>query len=109
MGTAHILEVLRRYSKSCTAVIITSDKCYDNVEWMWGYKETDQLGGKDIYSGSKGAAELVFKSYYHSFSNNPDILFGLLPLEQEMLLVEVIGRLIELFRIVCVRGVKVML
>ena len=67
MGTAHILEVLRRYSKSCTAVIITSDKCYDNVEWMWGYKETDQLGGKDIYSGSKGAAELVFKSYYHSF------------------------------------------
>jgi CDP-glucose 4,6-dehydratase len=49
------------------AVIITSDKCYDNVEWVWGYKETDALGGKDIYSGSKGAAELIFKSYFYSF------------------------------------------
>lgn len=67
MGTANILEVLRNYKKACTAVIITSDKCYDNVEWIYGYKETDALGGKDIYSGSKGAAEIIFKSYYHSF------------------------------------------
>ena len=67
MGTAHILEAIRFLEKKCVAVIITSDKCYDNVEWIWGYKETDHLGGKDIYSGSKGAAELIFKSYFHSF------------------------------------------
>jgi CDP-glucose 4,6-dehydratase len=67
MGTTHVMEVLRHHDKPCVAVIITSDKCYDNVEWVWGYKETDAVGGKDIYSGSKGAAELVFKSYFHSF------------------------------------------
>lgn len=71
IGTANILEVLRHYKHTCTAIIITSDKCYDNVEWVWGYKESDQLGGKDIYSGSKGAAELVFKSYFHSFFKQP--------------------------------------
>ena len=67
MGTAHVLEALRRLTHPCCAVIITSDKCYDNIEWVWGYRESDRLGGKDIYSGSKGAAELVFKSYFHSF------------------------------------------
>ena len=67
LGTANILEVLRQLNNSCVAVIITSDKCYDNVEWFWGYKETDKIGGKDIYSGSKGSAELIFKSYYNSF------------------------------------------
>jgi CDP-glucose 4,6-dehydratase len=67
VGTANVLEALRVLNRPCTAVIITSDKCYDNVEWIWGYKETDALGGKDVYSGSKGAAELVCKSYYHSF------------------------------------------
>ncbi|MDR1757215.1 MAG: CDP-glucose 4,6-dehydratase [Culturomica sp.] len=72
LGTTHVLEALRLYAKPCTAVIITSDKCYDNVEWVWGYKETDALGGKDIYSGSKGAAEVIFKSYYHSFFKKPD-------------------------------------
>ncbi|MDV6168389.1 CDP-glucose 4,6-dehydratase [Flavobacterium sp. DG1-102-2] len=70
MGTANILEVLRKYEKPCTAVIITSDKCYDNVEWIYGYKETDAVGGRDIYSGSKGAAEVIFKSYYYSFFKN---------------------------------------
>ena len=50
--------------------MITSDKCYDNVEWPWGYKETDKLGGKDIYSGSKGAAELIINSYVKSFFEN---------------------------------------
>lgn len=69
VGTANILEALRHVDFKCTAIIITSDKCYDNVEWVWGYKETDAVGGKDIYSGSKGAAELIFKSYYHSFFN----------------------------------------
>ena len=67
MGTANVLEALRLENPDCTAVIITSDKCYANVEWVWGYKETDHMGGKDIYSGSKGAAEIVFKSYFHSF------------------------------------------
>lgn len=67
IGTMNILECLRSYNDSCTAILITSDKCYDNVEWIWGYKETDSQGGKDIYSGSKGAAELIIKSYYHSF------------------------------------------
>jgi CDP-glucose 4,6-dehydratase len=74
IGTANILEVLRCYQKPCSAVIITSDKCYDNVEWVWGYKETDVLGGKDIYSGSKGAAELIVKSYYHSFFKRKESL-----------------------------------
>jgi CDP-glucose 4,6-dehydratase len=67
IGTANILEALRILNFPCVAVMITSDKCYDNVEWVWGYKETDALGGKDIYSGSKGAAELICKSYFHSF------------------------------------------
>lgn len=73
MGTANILEVLRNYNKPCIAVIITSDKCYDNVEWIYGYKETDAVGGRDIYSGSKGAAEVIFKSYYYSFFKNEGV------------------------------------
>lgn len=67
IGTMNLLESLRKYTHPCTAILITSDKCYDNVEWIWGYRETDHLGGKDIYSGSKGAAELVIKSYLYSF------------------------------------------
>lgn len=67
IGTMNVLEALRSYEQSCVAVLITSDKCYDNVEWVWGYRETDQLGGKDVYSGSKGGAELVIKSYLNSF------------------------------------------
>jgi len=67
MGTTNLLESLRISNHECTAIIITSDKAYDNIEQVWGYKENDPMGGKDIYSGSKGAAELVFKSYYHSF------------------------------------------
>ena len=67
IGTTNILEALRESNHKCTAIIITSDKAYDNVEQVWGYKEDDKMGGKDIYSGSKGAAELIIKSYYHSF------------------------------------------
>ena len=67
IGTLNILEALRTFEHECIAVMITSDKCYDNVEWVWGYRETDHLGGKDVYSGSKGAAELVIKSYINSF------------------------------------------
>jgi len=71
MGTANILEALRMVSHPCNAVIITSDKSYDNVEWIWGYREQDALGGKDPYSASKGAAELVIKTYYHSYFKKP--------------------------------------
>ena len=67
IGTANILEALRGLENECTAVMITSDKCYDNVEWIWGYKETDALGGKDPYSASKGGAELMIKTYFHSY------------------------------------------
>jgi CDP-glucose 4,6-dehydratase len=67
IGTANILEALRVADFPCIAVMITSDKCYDNVEWVWGYKETDHLGGKDPYSASKGAAELIIKTYFHSY------------------------------------------
>ena len=72
LGTANLLEALRIENPECTAVIITSDKCYENVEWVWGYKETDHLGGKDIYSGSKGAAEIIIKAYFNSFFKKDD-------------------------------------
>ena len=72
MGTANILESLKLSNHKCTAIIITSDKAYDNIEQVWGYKEDDKMGGKDIYSGSKGAAELIIKSYYHSFLKKED-------------------------------------
>ncbi|MBI4895187.1 MAG: CDP-glucose 4,6-dehydratase [Candidatus Aenigmarchaeota archaeon] len=72
IGTMNILEALRKSNNTCCAIIITSDKCYDNIEWVWGYKETDTLGGKDPYSASKGCAELVVKTYANSFFNNPE-------------------------------------
>jgi CDP-glucose 4,6-dehydratase len=72
IGTANVLDALRQINHKCTAVIVTSDKCYDNVEWTRGYNEMDRLGGKDPYSGSKGAAELVIRSYVHSFFNRPE-------------------------------------
>lgn len=72
LGTANVLEALRLAQRPCVAVLITSDKCYDNVEWVWGYRETDRLGGKDPYSGSKGAAELVIRSYCASYFNASD-------------------------------------
>lgn len=67
LGTLNVLEGLRGLSSPCAAVLITSDKCYDNVEWVWGYRETDALGGSDPYSASKGAAELVIRSHVRSF------------------------------------------
>jgi len=77
VGTASILEAIRNITWSCTCVLITSDKAYDNVEWIWGYRETDALGGKDVYSGSKGAAELTIKCYWKSFiSKMPNIKLG---------------------------------
>lgn len=72
MGTLHLLDALRSYNNDCVAVFITSDKCYENVEWIWGYRETDHLGGKDPYSASKAAAELMIQTYVHSFFSKPD-------------------------------------
>ena len=71
IGTMNVLECLRSLRQHCYAVLVTSDKCYDNVEWVWGYRETDRLGGKDVYSGSKAAAELIIHCYLHSFFMAP--------------------------------------
>ncbi len=67
LGTLNLLEALRKLDKPCVAVVVTSDKCYDNVEWVWGYRETDPLGGPDPYSASKGAAELAICSHIKSY------------------------------------------
>jgi CDP-glucose 4,6-dehydratase len=72
MGTISVLEALRRLNNECSAVIITSDKCYDNVEWEWGYRENDRLGGPDPYSASKGAAEIAIRSYVKSYFSGSD-------------------------------------
>ena len=72
MGTINVLEALRKIQNNCSAVIITSDKCYDNVEWEWGYRENDALGGPDPYSASKGAAELAIRSYVKSYFSGDD-------------------------------------
>ncbi len=77
VGTASVLEAIRNIDWECTCVLITSDKAYDNVEWIWGYRETDAVGGKDVYSGSKGGAELTIKCYWKSFIQNmPNIKLG---------------------------------
>lgn len=66
-GTINILEAIRNSTSVRCAVFITSDKCYENKEWLWGYREDDRLGGRDPYSASKGAMEIVCNSYYRSF------------------------------------------
>lgn len=66
-GTAHVLEVMRERGRPCAAVMVTSDKCYENREWPYAYRENDPMGGHDVYSMSKGAAELVVSSYRRSF------------------------------------------
>ena len=70
VGTLNILESLRSLEKKCACILITSDKCYSNKEWAWGYRENDTLGGPDPYSASKACAELAIKSYVKSFFNN---------------------------------------
>jgi CDP-glucose 4,6-dehydratase len=63
----NLLEAVRQCESVRSLVYITSDKCYENVEWIWGYRENDQLGGRDPYSASKASAELVFSTYARSF------------------------------------------
>ncbi len=70
MGSLNVLEAIRWVESVRSLVYITSDKCYWNNEWVWGYRETDPLGGPDPYSASKACAEHVFKSYYLSYFKN---------------------------------------
>lgn len=74
MGTVHLLEAVRHTDSVRAVVNITSDKCYENQEWIWGYRENEPMGGRDPYSNSKGCAELVAKafrdSYFHADSYN---------------------------------------
>lgn len=70
MGTVSVLDALRGFNGKCVAIIVTTDKCYENMEQVWGYRESDRLGGHDPYSASKACAELVAKSYEASFFNS---------------------------------------
>lgn len=70
MGTINVLESLSSIKSNCIAIFITSDKCYQNKEWLWGYRENDELGGEDPYSASKAAAENAIRSYTKSFYQN---------------------------------------
>lgn len=67
LGTVHVLEAARQLERLCAVVVVTTDKCYHNREWLYGYREDDPLGGRDPYSASKACAELVVASYQASF------------------------------------------
>lgn len=71
LGTVNVLDALRRLARPCACVVVTTDKVYENREWVHAYRETDRLGGHDPYSGSKAAAELVVSSYRDSFFSGP--------------------------------------
>lgn len=103
MGTINILEAIRETDSVRVGVMITTDKCYENNEHIWGYRENEPMGGYDPYSSSKGAAEIAISSWRRSFST----LIGmkimvkvLLVFGQVMLLVGEIGLWIVLFQIV---------
>lgn len=68
-GSVNILEAIRLTPSVCSTIYVTSDKCYKNKEWIWGYRESDELGGCDPYSASKAAAEIIFSAYINSFFN----------------------------------------
>src|SRR5262249_35354662 len=72
VGTTHVLELARESSSRPALVCVTSDKCYENLEWAYGYREDDRLGGADVYSGSKAAAEVIISSYRRSFFTGVD-------------------------------------
>lgn len=75
MGTVNLLECVRHTPSVRVAVVITTDKCYENREWVWGYRENEPMGGRDPYSSSKGCAELVTEAYRSSFftAHSPDL------------------------------------
>jgi CDP-glucose 4,6-dehydratase len=70
MGTINVLQALRELKKPCAAVMVTTDKCYENREWVYGYREEDPLGGHDPYSSSKAAAEIAISAWRRSFFQN---------------------------------------
>lgn len=70
VGTANVLDACRQVKELEAIVVVTTDKCYENKEWVWGYREIDPLGGRDPYSASKAGSELVAASYRHSFFNS---------------------------------------
>jgi CDP-glucose 4,6-dehydratase len=72
MGTVNVLEAVRQSKSVRSAVVVTTDKCYENREWYWAYREVDRLGGHDPYSSSKACAELVTASYRSSFFGKED-------------------------------------
>lgn len=67
LGTVHVLDAVRRLSKTRACLVVTSDKCYENREWLWPYRENERMGGRDPYSNSKGCAELVVSAYRASY------------------------------------------
>jgi len=73
MGTVHVLEAARKVPSVKAILVVTTDKCYENKEWAWGYRENDPLGGHDPYSNSKGCAEMVTSAYRNSFMQPNDI------------------------------------
>ena len=73
MGTVHVLEAARHCPSVKAVVVVTTDKCYDNKEWVWGYREDEPVGGHDPYSNSKGCAELVTSAYRNSFMQSAGI------------------------------------
>ena len=72
MGTVHVLEAVRQAGIACTVVVVTTDKCYENLEHAHAYREDEPMGGHDPYSSSKGAAELVISAYRRSYFSAPD-------------------------------------
>lgn len=74
MGTANLLEACRHTGSVKAVLVVTTDKCYQNQEWDWGYRENDRLGGHDPYSASKAATELLVASYRDSYFSAPDAL-----------------------------------
>lgn len=72
MGTIHVLESTRTIDSVRATVVITTDKCYENKEWVWGYRENEPMGGFDPYSNSKGCAELVTSAYRQSYFSGPN-------------------------------------
>lgn len=73
IGSISVLDSLRFLDKKCVAIFVTSDKCYENKEWNWGYREIDSLGGRDPYSASKAGAELAIHSYINSFFSKGEL------------------------------------
>jgi CDP-glucose 4,6-dehydratase len=72
MGTVNVLEAIRRAERRCSVIMVTTDKCYENKEWVHSYREEDPMGGHDPYSSSKGAAELVIAAYRRSYFSDAD-------------------------------------